>query len=31
VGGDGSCHLAQQKYEICEKICFLEFVITQEK
>jgi hypothetical protein len=31
AGGNGGCQLAQQKYEISEKIHFLKFVITQEK
>ncbi len=30
VGGDGVCQLPQLKYENYEKICFLEFVVTQE-
>ncbi len=31
AGGNGSCQLAQQKYEICEKTRFLKFVVTQEE
>jgi hypothetical protein len=31
VGFYGGCQLAQQKYEICEKICYLKFCVTQEK
>jgi hypothetical protein len=31
VGFYGGCQLAQQKYEICEKIQFLEFLCNPRK
>jgi hypothetical protein len=31
VGFYGSCQLVQQKYEICEKIQFLEFLCNPRK